>query len=208
MKNDQFPFKIANLAVRGRLGLEQQADLRRGLAANAELRRIFHLQNAPKKVILPRSAAPIAPEAPQPRRLRSAKQVTGECKICHLPWPHVTKFARSRHGLRLLARRGTRTRQRILRKGQPWGEKFRAMGRAAMARNYTARRLAVFQEVAPRAFALLGRDAIEDLINRRKHRYVRDKMNLFRRWAETRYGGVRLKKPWVQLPKRTIRIVL
>lgn len=184
---DQFSNKIAYLARTSGLSMTQRVDLDRSLRDIWELNRLRRpAPKAPRPVKKKR-----APEVPQ--------QVTRECKICHLPWPHLTKWARSRHGLRLLARKGTKTRKRILAGGQPWGEKFREMGRARMAQKYTEVRVAIFKKEAPRAFLLLGQRAVEELINERKHRLARDRRSLFRDFARHRYGGVPHKRPWVNI---------
>ncbi len=123
------------------------------------------------------------------RRTVGTKHVT-TC-WCGQPWPHVTRFHWSRHGYRMVSMRGTYARQRMLKDRDPegWGEKFRAMGIAAMARKYTARRVAIFREEAPRVFERLGQAYVEHMIAERKRLLIYDKVDLFRNWVIRKYRG-------------------
>lgn len=182
MKFDVFLNNFARLTRNSELGFAQKAELAQAVREAAELR---GLRRATPRS--PRAVKRAAPEVP--------KQVTSICKVCKLPWPHLTKFAWSRHGYYMVMRRGTLARKRILAGGQPWGEKFRSMGKARMAQKYVQVRVAIFKEEAPRAFLLLGRQAVEELITERKHRLVREPHKLFRALVRHRYGGVRYKQP-------------
>jgi hypothetical protein len=182
---DNFLNKITHLARRDALDFTQKLALQQAIREVRDLRRLRRDQ--------PRVAR--ADRGVKKRAQLAPKQVISECKVCHLPWPHVTKWARSRHGYAMVRRRGTKARKRLLAAGQPWGEKFREMGRAAKARNYTAARVAIFKEVAPHAFDVLGQRAVEEIINHRKHQLVRDRRSHFRYWAATQHGGRGRKIP-------------